>query len=119
MAKVEKLKELVAALKAKSSAMAGRTPGPSATVSYSTKYALFVHEDLEAKHKTGQAKYLEAPARSFATVLGDLVIATLRAGKTLAQALLVAALRLQRESQLLVPVDTSTLKNSATTTLEE
>lgn len=34
------------------------------TVSYSTDYAMYVHEDLVARHKKGkQAKYLEDPAR--------------------------------------------------------
>lgn len=34
-------------------------------VSFSTEYAVYVHEDLQAKHKTGkQAKYLEEPART-------------------------------------------------------
>jgi len=34
-------------------------------VSYSTEYAVYVHEDLQAKHKPGkQAKYLEEPART-------------------------------------------------------
>lgn len=33
-------------------------------VSYSTDYAVYVHEDLEARHKPGkQAKYLEQPLR--------------------------------------------------------
>ena len=39
-------------------------------------------------------------------------------GQTTAQALLQAGLRLQRESQLLVPVDTGALKASAFTRLE-
>ena len=35
-------------------------------VGYQAEYAVYVHEDLEARHKTGkQAKYLEAPARQF------------------------------------------------------
>ena len=33
-------------------------------VSYHTDYAVYVHEDLNARHKSGkQAKYLEGPAR--------------------------------------------------------
>lgn len=33
-------------------------------VSYGTDYAIYVHEDLEAKHKSGKvAKFLEKPAR--------------------------------------------------------
>lgn len=34
------------------------------TVSYGTDYAIFVHEDMEAKHKPGKsAKFLEIPIR--------------------------------------------------------
>ena len=33
-------------------------------VSYNTEYDVYVHEDMEAKHKKGkQAKFLEGPAR--------------------------------------------------------
>lgn len=33
-------------------------------ISYGTNYAVYVHENLEARHKPGkQAKYLEAPIR--------------------------------------------------------
>jgi hypothetical protein len=33
-------------------------------VSYTTEYAVYVHEDLNAQHKEGkQAKFLEGPAR--------------------------------------------------------
>lgn len=35
-------------------------------VGYQAEYAVFVHEDEEARHRPGkQAKYLEAPARQF------------------------------------------------------
>jgi len=39
-------------------------PGhPDVTISYEMPYAVHVHEDLEAFHNNGQAKYLEEPAR--------------------------------------------------------
>lgn len=34
------------------------------TVSYNTHYAVYVHEDLNAHHPIGQAKYLEDAARN-------------------------------------------------------
>jgi len=37
--------------------------GPQAEVGYSADYALFVHEDLQANHPVGQAKFLEAAVR--------------------------------------------------------
>lgn len=93
---------------------------PSVIVGYTAAYALPVHENLEAHHDNGQAKYLEQPARTLSNdgTLGNLVGVTVRSGATLEQGLLVAGLRLQRESQLLVPVDTGNLKGSAVTRKE-
>lgn len=65
-----------------------------------------------------QPKFLEKPLREKREVLIQIVNAALSRGKTMAQALLLAGLYLQRESQLLVPVDTGNLKNSAFTRLE-
>jgi len=36
---------------------------PEVEVVYTAAYAIYVHEDLEAKHKVGQAKYLEDAAK--------------------------------------------------------
>ena len=47
----------------------------AAVVSYSTEYAVFVHEDLEARHKPGKsAKFLEIPAREKAGAITAAVI---------------------------------------------
>lgn len=91
----------------------------SVIVGYTQAYAIYVHENLEAHHPIGQAKFLEQPARELAGELAEIVKGAIRQGKTLSQALLIAGLRLQRESQLLVPVDTGALKGSAFTRLEE
>ncbi len=66
----------------------------------------------------GQAKFLEQPARTMNKELGNIIAVALKAKKTMAQALLLAGLRLQRESQKLVPVDTGNLRASAFTRLE-
>jgi hypothetical protein len=66
----------------------------------------------------GQSKFLETPLREHRATLAQIVITMLSQGKTLAQALLAAGLRLQRESQLLAPVDVGNLKASAFTRLE-
>jgi hypothetical protein len=43
----------------------GSDARPDIVVGYNTSYAVFVHEDLDARHKPGkQAKFLEAPARA-------------------------------------------------------
>ena len=36
---------------------------PSITVGFEEEYALFVHENLEAHHNNGQAKFLEQPLK--------------------------------------------------------
>lgn len=67
----------------------------------------------------GQAKFLEQPARDLQPELAADVARTMVNGGTLAQGLLVSGLHLQRESQLLVPVDTGNTKASAFTRLEQ
>lgn len=66
----------------------------------------------------GQAKFLEQPARQFAEVIADIVTQAMLKGAKLQQALFLGGLRLQRESMLLVPVDTGNLKASAFTRKE-
>ena len=68
----------------------------------------------------GQPKFLEAPFRRLGNdgTFSQIIEGALRAKKTMAQALVLAGLRLQRESQLLCPVDLGNLKASAFTRLE-
>ncbi len=61
----------------------------------------------------GQSKFLEQPAREKQDVLAALVVKAAKAGIGLQKALVIAGLRLKRESQELVPVDTGNLKGSA------
>ncbi len=67
-----------------------------------------------------QPKFLERPARELSSngILGGIIVGILRTGRTVAEALLPAGLRLQRESQMLVPIDTGNLRASAFTRLE-
>jgi hypothetical protein len=90
----------------------------SVMVGYTQNYALSVHEDLFAYHSEGQAKYLEEPARRHSRKIGQMVRAYVEQGMTFEQALTMGGLFLQRESQLLVPVDTGALRASAFTRLE-
>lgn len=86
-------------------------------VGYSQSYALEVHERTDVQHKVGQAKYLEEAARNNAHNVSNSIR---QAGiDKLPETLLKAGLLIQRESQKLVPVDTSALKASAFTTMEE
>ncbi len=88
---------------------------PSVTVGFTQNYGLYVHEDMDARHEVGQAKFLEQPARKLEKTLGDLTAKAVANGATIEEGLIIAGLRLQREAQELTPVDTGALKASAFT----
>lgn len=111
MAKITGLDSLIAKLSARIRAVLK----PTVVVGYTQQYALYVHEDLEARHPVGQAKFLEQPARQMGKVLGSKVSELVRRGLPFNRALLIAGLDLQKASQQLVPVDTGALKGSAFT----
>lgn len=137
MAKVERVGKVLAALKG----LAPKTgPGKKASVvvGYATKYALYVHENreiwppgmrLEGQDRpsgiatywspNGRPGYLLEPFHQIAPDLATIVRTAIIRGSTLPQALLLAGLRLQRESMKLVPVEYGFLKNSAFTQLEK
>lgn len=133
MARVIGLERVVAELRRRA-ADAKKDGNVSVAVGYTAAYALAVHENIEMKLRgeprasgkgrywdpqgRGQAKFLEQPAREHQDTLARIVVDALRKGATLAKSLLLAGLRLQRESQQLVPVDTGNLKASAFTRLE-
>ena len=87
------------------------------------KYALSVHENAKAqarrqlmpagKNPKAQWKFLEQPARELRGEFNKLIKIALKNGASLRAALMVAAYRLKRESQELVPVKTGNLKGSA------
>lgn len=64
---------------------------------------------------TGQAKFLEQPARELGPELGRMITTAVKNGAKLLQALVMAGMRLQRESQKIVPVEFGNLKGSAFT----
>jgi len=132
MAKVENLERLVAKLH-KKAADAKVDGDASVIVGYTANYALYVHENIQMKLQgqprpagqpgvywgpKGQAKFLEQPARTMRDELARIIREAKKKGSTLAQAFLLAGLRLQRESQQLVPVVTGNLRASAFTRLE-
>jgi hypothetical protein len=143
---IKGLEKLIGQLRDKA-AKASKDEQASVAVGYSTNYALFVHEMTigkpnpprsDAQRKAmfasirerekrghvswavGQPKFLEQPFRELGNhgTLAKIISTALSEGKTMGQALLLAGLRVQRESQKLCPVDTGTLKNSAFTELE-
>lgn len=82
-------------------------------LTYEAPYAIYVHENLEAYHRIGQAKYLEEPLRLYRADMQARIASELKAGKTLEQALRLVLNILKNQSQKLVPVDTGFLKSSA------
>jgi hypothetical protein len=83
-----------------------------AEVGYSAPYAVYVHENLQAYHPVGQAKYLERPAREYAGEIARITREALQKGMSLKEALLEGGRFLLRMSQPLVPVDTGALRAS-------
>lgn len=117
MAEVKGLNRVLDALRARAVA-AKKNEDVSCVVGYTAQYAVYVHEDLEANHPVGQAKFLEYPFRVMAPTISAIIMSELARGRSMAQALLVAGLRLQRESQRLCPIDTGNLRGSAFTRIE-
>lgn len=116
MAKVENIEELLFKVKVRKEE-ARKLTEASVIVGYSASYALYVHENLEAKHPVGQAKYLEAPLRNNRQRYHELLVGYITQGISYVQSLFRVGLALQRDSQQLVPVDTGNLKGSAFTEL--
>lgn len=92
----------------------------SVIVGYTANYALYVHENLNANHVVGEAKFLERPARELnnSGVLRQILVQAMRTTKKIQQALYLCGLRIQRDSQLRVPIDTGNLRGSAFTRKE-
>ena len=93
--------------------------GQDVIVGFSQNYAVFVHENLEARHKTGkQAKYLTSALKKVWPAIPYIVRQITKKGQSISKGLLVAGLRIQREAQKVVPIDTGALRASAYTTYE-
>lgn len=110
--------------------------GKSVVVGFTANYALHVHENIEMRgagkpRRSGHGlywdpqgiagpKFLEAPARELSNSgeLSRILTAVVKAGKSVMQGLLACGLRIQREAQKRVPVDTGALKASAFTRIE-
>lgn len=131
MAVMQGVKEVQSVLRVKAH-IARQEAAQAVVVGYTANYAFAVHERVDMKWRgqerrsgvgvywgpTGQAKFLEAPARQYARELGSIVRMAVQRGKTMLQGLMLAGLRLQRESQLRVPVEFGFLRGSAFTRVE-
>lgn len=109
---------LKAVLKAFSEEMRKARP-VTVSVGYTQAYALVVHERLGVNHPTGNAKYLEGPARRNAAEIRQTIHDTYARTRDMVKSVTYGGLLLQRLSQQECPVDTGALKNSAFTRVEE
>lgn len=100
-------------LLARLAALRGRGAGIRAAVGYAAPYAVYVHEDLEAVHPVGEARFLSRALRAGAPFRRAFLLDALRRGRTLYQAVRDWAFVLKRESQARCPVDTGRLRASA------
>ena len=101
---------------------------PTVIVGYTANYAIHVHENarMEArrrmmrggKNPKAQWKFLEQPFREYRGEFLRLIKIAVKKGLPVIDALYIAGLRLQRESQALVPLITGNLKASAFTKKE-
>lgn len=128
MAEIKNVEAVIRALKDK----IGEAENKAVIVGYTAPYALYVHENLEMKlagkprpsglgvywGPNGQPKFLEQPARENGKVYGKIIKQAMKGGATLEQALIMGGLALQRDSQLLVPVEHNNLRGSAFTRVE-
>lgn len=138
MPKIERLTNVVSKLRTLA-ALSQQGDNCSVIVGYTAKYAIYVHENMEIwppgmrlkgvprpkgqgrywdPQGKAQPKFLEQPARDLKNELARIVINAKRQRRTTAFGLLLAGLKLQTESQRLVPVKTGLLKASAFTKLE-
>ena len=85
---------------------------PGAAVEYQAPYAVYVHENLTARHPNGQAKFLEQPARQMRAQLLAMVRRRVAKDRNLEAGVNEAAHALLDASQQLVPVLTGKLKRS-------
>lgn len=92
---------------------------PKVHITFDCGYAYYVHENLNATHDNGQAKFLETPARRMAKQLTKQVADDLRGGKQLVDAMVDAATMLMTEAKRLCPVDTGKLRDSAKVVVEQ
>jgi hypothetical protein len=116
MPKIEGLNSLLKSLN--KLAIDAKKAGVSVQVGFSQSYALVVHENTTAKHKVGQAKYLEAASRRHSKKIGKVAATVYKKTNSMEKALITGGLLLQREAQKLTPVDTGALKASAYTALD-
>lgn len=90
-----------------------------AYVSYEAHYAIYVHENLDAFHPNGQAKFIEQPAREYRHQIASRMVAVYLSTRSLSRSLRAGATYLLNLSKELVPVDTGYLKSTGKVVMEK
>lgn len=90
-----------------------KAEGAEGVVGYAAPYAVYVHENLEAYHPVGEARFLSRALRAGAPFRRAFISDAVKRGRTLYQAVRDWAFVLKRESQARCPVDTGRLRASA------
>lgn len=99
--------------------LAAKRKGARVVVGYAAPYAVFVHEDLEAHHTNGQAKFLEQPLREYRSVMQRSIRERLKAKEPLDTVLQEVGEIILSVSQPLVPVATGELRDSGFVEVEK
>lgn len=84
----------------------------TAGVVFEAPYAVYVHEDLEAYHPHGEAKFLEKTARRKRAAIQAAIQAKLMRKRSVQEAAVAGAEVLLAETLPLVPIDTGYLYDS-------
>jgi hypothetical protein len=108
---IEGVDKVIVALNSKL-ARKGKYGNAVINVGYRAYYAIYVHENLEAYHPIGQAKFLETPLRRNREKYARMVRSAMARGESLGSALAIAGQELLEDSQALVPYDTGFLHDS-------
>jgi|TARA_R110002110_G_scaffold145775_6_gene335361 hypothetical protein len=112
---IKKVRQLLTAMGEKAQAADKVT----VVVGFTQSYAVYVHENKQAAHPVGQAKYIEQPSRELKSKFSDIIQKVTKKTGNIRDGLLMAGLLLQRSAQKLTPVDTGALKASAFTDFQE
>lgn len=108
---VEGFQRVVSRLKSLTD-LAALAKGKSVVVGFAAPYAVYVHENLEAHHTNGQAKFL---SRAMSESDGSVARKAMKHGVSLIDSLELEGMAIQARAQEYCPVLTGNLRGSAFT----
>lgn len=93
--------------------------GAKYVIGFTAPYAVYVHENLNARHTNGEAKFLENATRLYAKAAAAMIANMLKNGKTVSQAVMAGGLVILGQAQKRCPVLTGRLKRSGFVKVEQ